>query len=201
MHFDLIFAAVHHGCPWLFLFSPSMPPSRSPSPNTLHEVKDIQVILSFRVLKAAPRKESSKGSKKSVALKGKVETKTKELSFIFESSDENYLSFLSELLKVHAHTKYTPVKKHTRFSIKVLLGKKAYVSDFYLFFWPTNCSLYRKKDGVDIDNFVEYEKLVKKVLDETPSKLIVYLDLDDVKASAKVCSSCVLHIFTVECLL
>lgn len=179
--------------PWLslalYFLSPSMPPSRSPSPNSSHEVKDIQVILSFHVLKAAPKKESSKGSKKSVALKGKVETKTKELSFTFESSNENYLSFLSELLKVHAHTKYTPVKKHTRFSIKVLLGKKAYVSDFCLFFWPTNCSLtslYRKKDGVDIDNFVEYEKLVKKVLDETPSKLIVYLDLDDVKASAKV---------------
>jgi hypothetical protein len=59
---------------------------------------------------------------------------------------------------------------------------------------------YRKKDGVDIDNFVEYEKLMKKVLDEMPSKLIVYLELDDVKASAKVC--CVLVcIFMVECLL
>jgi len=37
--------------------------------------------------------------------------------------------------------------------------------------------LYRKKDGVDIDNYVEYEKFMKKIIDKTPSKLIVYLDL------------------------
>jgi hypothetical protein len=53
-------------------------------------------------------------------------------------------------------------------------------------FFFADCCLYRKKDGVNIDNFVEYEKLVKKILDEEPSKMIVYLDLDDVKASAKV---------------
>ena len=37
--------------------------------------------------------------------------------------------------------------------------------------------MYRKKDGVDIDNYVEYEKFMKKIIDKTPSKLIVYLDL------------------------
>jgi len=31
-------------------------------------------------------------------------------------------------------------------------------------------------------------KLMQKILEEEPSKLIVYLDLDDVKASAKVCN-------------
>ena len=106
--------------------------SRSSSPNASHEVKDIQVILNFRVLKAAPKKDSSRVKKS--AAKGKMETKTKELSFTFESSDENYFSFLSALLKVHGHTKYAPVKKHTRFGIKVLLGKKACVSDHLLFF-------------------------------------------------------------------
>lgn len=172
-----------------------MSPSRSSSPNTSHEVKDIQVILSFRVIKAAPKKDSSKGSKKTVPPKGKVETKTKELSFTFESSDENYLSFLSELLKVHSHTKYTCQETHS-LQYQGLAGKEG-VGFQPLFFRPTNISLYRKKDGVDIDNFVEYNKLLKKILDETPSKLVVYLDLDDVKASAKVYSSCVLCIFTV----
>ena len=89
--------------PWLYpppiLSSPTMLLSCSPSPNTSHDVKDIQVILLFLVLKAALKKDSSKGSKKSAA-KDKVETKTKELLFTFESSDRNYLSFLSELLKV-----------------------------------------------------------------------------------------------------
>ena len=101
-----------------------MPPSRSPSPSASHEVKDIQVNLVFRI---PAKKDSSKGTKKSAAPKGKVETKTKELSFTFESSDENYFLFLSELLKVHAHKKYIPIKKHSYYGIKVLLGKKAYV--------------------------------------------------------------------------
>ena len=47
--------------------------------------------------------------------------------------------------------------------------------------------LYRKKDAVDIEKFVEYEKFTKKILEEGPSRLTVYLNLDDVKASWKVC--------------
>ena len=54
----------------------------------------------------------------------------------------------------------------------------------------------RKKDGVDIDMFAEYEKITKKILEEEPSKLTVYLDLDDVKASAKV--SCSRYLFIVN---
>lgn len=104
-----------------------MAPSRSPSPITSHEVKDIQVNLS--ILKAAKPKEPSKGGRKSAAPKGKVEMKAKELSFTFESSEDKYYSFLSELLKVHGQNKFIPVTKHTRFAVKVLLGKKAYVSD------------------------------------------------------------------------
>jgi len=90
-----------------------------------HKV-EVTVILSFRV--SPTKKDLPKKGKKTAIAKGKLEMKTKELSFSFESSEENYLSFLSELLKAHGHDKYTPVKKHGRFSIKVLIGKKAYVS-------------------------------------------------------------------------
>ncbi|KAF8810644.1 hypothetical protein BYT27DRAFT_7209245 [Phlegmacium glaucopus] len=131
-------------------------PSQSPIPTTSHSVGVVQVILSFHAPKPAAKKDSSKGGKKSTAPKGKVEMKTKEISFTFEASEDNYLSFLSELLKAHSHN-----------NIKVLLGKKM------------------KKDGVDIDMFAEYEKITKKILEEEPSKLTVYLDLEDVKASAK----------------
>jgi hypothetical protein len=65
------------------------------------------------------------GKKKST---GKLETKNKEITFKFELSEENYLSFLSALLKEHGHTKYTPVTKPHCFGIKVSMGvKKAYV--------------------------------------------------------------------------
>lgn len=103
-------------------------PSRSPTPNTSHEVNVVQVVLSFRSPKTVPKKDASKSGKKPAAAKGKVETKSKETSFTFEPLEENYLDFLSELLKVHGHVKYTPVKKHTRYNIKVLIAKKAYVS-------------------------------------------------------------------------
>ncbi|KAF8799455.1 hypothetical protein BYT27DRAFT_7223729 [Phlegmacium glaucopus] len=141
--------------------------SRSPTPVTSHEVEVVQAILSFHPQKPSLKKDSTKGGKKPAAPKGKVETKTKEIAFTFEPSEENYLSFLSELLKVHGQGKYTPVKKHTRFSIKILLGKKA------------------RKDGIDIDMFSEYEKMAKKILEEQPSRLTVYVDLDAVKAGAK----------------
>ena len=100
-------------------------PGHSPTPNASHEVDIVQVVLSFRSPKPAPKKDTSKGGKKSASPKSKVETKSKETSFTFEPSEENYLDFLSELLKVHGHVKYTPVKKHTQYNIKVLIAKKS----------------------------------------------------------------------------
>jgi len=41
--------------------------------------------------------------------------------------------------------------------------------------------------------FVEYEKIARKIIEEEPSTLTVYLDLDNVKACAKVCLN--LYIF------
>jgi hypothetical protein len=99
--------------------------SHSPTPDGPHEVEVVQVILAFHSQNPATKNNSSKGVKKAAASKGKVETKTKEISFTFEPLEENYISFLSELLKAHGQGRYTPVKSHTRFSIKVSLGKKA----------------------------------------------------------------------------
>ena len=120
--FSLLFTVALWLHPPLFFFPPTMPLSHFSSPNASHEIKDIQVILIFCVLKAMPKKDSSR-AKKSVA-KGKIETKTKELSFTFELSDKNYFLFLSALLKVHGPTKYAPVKKHTRFGIRCCWEKK-----------------------------------------------------------------------------
>jgi len=116
-----------HDLFFVSFFLPTMP-SRSPTPNTSHEVLVVQAILSFRTQPIA-KKDATKNTKKSSVPKGKTESKTKEMKFTFESSEENYLSFLSELLKVHGHDKYTPVKKHCRFGIKVSVAKKAYVSN------------------------------------------------------------------------
>ena len=119
--FSLLFTAAPWLHPPLFLFPPTMPLSYSSSPNASHEVKDIQVILTFHVLKAAPKKDLSR-AKKSIA-KGKMETKTKELSFTFESLDENYFLFLLALLKVIG-TPSTLETRHTKTHWETLTHKQ-----------------------------------------------------------------------------
>ena len=45
-----------------------------------------------------------------------------------------------------------------------------------------------KQDSIDIDNFAEYERMAKKVVEEKPTKFSVYVNLDDVKTAAtRVC--------------
>ena len=62
--------------------------SRSPTPDGPHEVEVVQVILAFHSQNPSTKNNSSKGSKKAAASKGKVETKTKEISFTFEPLEE-----------------------------------------------------------------------------------------------------------------
>lgn len=167
-------------------FFPPLPtmPSPSPPPITSHEVEVVTVQLQFR---GPPPATTAKTTGKKPL--GKLETKNKELAFTFELEEENYLSFLSAMLKEHGHTKYIPVKKQHRFGIKVTMGAKK-----MCVFCLISCShdiidiISRKKDAIDIDNYTEYKKIVEKILDEEPSKLLVFLNLDDVKASSKVWS-------------
>ena len=46
----------------------------------------------------------------------------------------------------------------------------------------------RKKDAVDVDSFTDYKSLVDQILNKEPNKLTIFVHLDDVKKSAKVCS-------------
>jgi hypothetical protein len=102
-------------------------PSESPPPITSHKVETISAQLQFR---AQSTKDTTKGKAKKTL--GKLESKNKELAFTFDLSEENYLSFLSALLKEHGYEKYTPVKKQHRFGIKVGIGaKKAYVLAYH----------------------------------------------------------------------
>jgi len=51
----------------------------------------------------------------------------------------------------------------------------------YHFLAYISCS---KKDAIDVDNFSEYERMAKKVIEEKPSKFSIFVNLDDVKAGA-----------------
>jgi hypothetical protein len=43
---------------------------------------------------------------------------------------------------------------------------------------------FSKKDAIDVDNFSEYERMAKTVIEEKPSKFSIYVNLDDVKTGA-----------------
>ena len=47
--------------------------------------------------------------------------------------------------------------------------------------------------------FAEYEKIMRKIIEEEPSTLTVYLDLDNVKACAKVSSNLCLFMVKYLC--
>lgn len=77
-------------------------PAASSTPDTW-EVQNISVQLSYSV-KVPPA-----GKSKANKTKTKTETKNKELSFTFEDTSQNYVNFLTALLKKHGHDDYTPV--------------------------------------------------------------------------------------------
>ncbi|KAI0245275.1 hypothetical protein BJV78DRAFT_1158810 [Lactifluus subvellereus] len=118
--------------------------------------------------------------------KGKLESKNKEFPFTIESTEENYLSFLSAIIRKHGYDKYTPVMKEKCFGIKVGLGgKTAYAAMLGILTVLILYFILRKKDCIDINNIMEYTNLVKKVLDEQPVKLTVLVSLEDIKDAHK----------------
>ncbi|KAF8957940.1 hypothetical protein BDZ97DRAFT_1628693, partial [Flammula alnicola] len=98
----------------------------------------------------------------------KVEDKNKEFSFVFKSSKENYLAFLSALVEKHGHSKYTPVTLNRRFGIKVLVPPKK-----------------AKKDAIDVDKYDEFKALAEKIIKDKPEKITVSFTLEDVKKNNK----------------
>ncbi|KAF8870045.1 hypothetical protein CPB84DRAFT_1855828 [Gymnopilus junonius] len=134
--------------------------SDSDSSLTYHQAR-VCAQLSFR----SPPKAS--GTKKKAVAKGALQTKNKEFPFTFESGEDNYLAFLSTILTKHGHDKLTPVVRKTRYVVKYILGGKV------------------KKDAIDVDTMEEYEEMVMKILDTTPEKVTVFVNLEDIQNAQK----------------
>lgn len=83
------------------------------------EVQNVSVQLSYSVkLPPAAKNKANKTTKM------KTETKNKELSFTFEDISQNYVDFLTALLKKHGQDDYTPVTEKHRFGIKIIVPPK-----------------------------------------------------------------------------
>ncbi|KAJ6469311.1 hypothetical protein C8R45DRAFT_837281, partial [Mycena sanguinolenta] len=109
-----------------------------------------------------PGKTTGNGAKSKSKPKEKKDTKTKEFSHSFGGSQENYIAFLKAILAKHGEEKYNITEKMT-YSIKVQLPS------------------VKKGDAVDIDTLDEYKGLVKDILEGSPSKIVVFVDMADIE--------------------
>ncbi|KAJ7677179.1 hypothetical protein B0H17DRAFT_1207230 [Mycena rosella] len=102
------------------------------------------------------------GAKTKTKPKQKKETKTKEFTHNFEPMEENYLTLLKTILLKHGEEKYNITKKMT-YGIKVQLPE------------------VNKGNSLDIDNFTEYEDLANDIVVNLPSKMNIYVDMQDIQ--------------------
>ncbi|KAF8494901.1 hypothetical protein F5888DRAFT_1616438 [Russula emetica] len=108
---------------------------------------------------------AGQGSKKKIT---KKDTKTKEFSHIFCATKSNYLEFLTTFLTKHH------------------IGNKLRVTDRRHYTCKMQVPPSIKGDACDVENFLEYEDVVKKVLERRPTKAItVFVDMKDVDCAVK----------------
>ncbi|KAJ7713399.1 hypothetical protein B0H16DRAFT_1341426 [Mycena metata] len=97
------------------------------------------------------------------AHKAKKETKTKEFSYRFESSEDNYLGLLRAILAKHGEERYN-VTTRMLYSIKVQLPG------------------VKKGEALDIDTLEEYQEIVtEQIIDGRPPKLTVSVDMEHIE--------------------
>ncbi|KAH9916502.1 hypothetical protein B0H21DRAFT_703012 [Amylocystis lapponica] len=127
-------------------------PTREPTPEV---IKTIVFAVSMTYYLAVD-KPKTRGH----APKPAKDIKTKEITFA--PSEGNYLEFLRAILKKHGETKYTVTKKQ-KFSFKY--NHKGRV----------------KNDHLDVDNESEYQDMVTKINTTNLDKIVVLVDINDIK--------------------
>ncbi|KAJ7606532.1 hypothetical protein FB45DRAFT_1068431 [Roridomyces roridus] len=91
---------------------------------------------------------------------------TKEFTYVFENTSDNYIPFLKLILSTHGEQRYRIGTRFT-FSIKAQLPS------------------VKKGEALDIDTEEEYKALVKAILTGLPAKLTVYVDQGEIQKKWK----------------
>jgi hypothetical protein len=113
--------------------------------------------------------------------KEKKETKTKELTFVFMATMENYIDLLKAILTKHGEEKYN-ITERKRYGIKVLVPpNRAYVIHICIPPPTTTSSTNSKGDAVDVENFSDYKDLVGNLTEKKPNKITIFVDMNDIK--------------------
>ncbi len=152
--------------------------THSPAPE--ESDSSFSVLIIARLTVHAASQGINKGNNRKKATK--KETKTKEFMHTFSATKANYLELLTALLTKHHIGNRLQVTDRRRYTCKMQVPPSKYV-------WSLLCSGYNKcwpfhpskGDACDVENYSEYEDVVKKVLEKRPTKAItVYLDMKDV---------------------
>ena len=128
---------------------------------------------------------TGQGSKKKTT---KKDTKTKEFSHTFSATKTNYLEFLTTFLTKHHIGNKLQVTDRRRYTCKMQVPPSKYVAHFDLrHICNKNWSFHPSKgDACDVENFLEYEDVVKKVLERRPTRgITVFVDMKDVDRAVK----------------
>lgn len=123
---------------------------------------------------------------KSTSAKGKTtskiekSTKLKELSFSLNSS--NYINFLQVMLLKHSLDNYE-VTENKHFPFKYLPPKtKGCVFLTTITGLLTVFVRQRASKAIDVDNKADYKEMVKKITEEKPLTVKIYMDMQSVES-------------------
>ncbi|KAJ7098942.1 hypothetical protein C8R44DRAFT_642692 [Mycena epipterygia] len=147
-------------------------------PDTDIQAHTVKITAHLTFYTAVPGNTGSSGARSKNKTEQKKETKAKEFSHSFESGLENYLQLLKTILAKHGEEKYNVMDRMT-YGIKVQLPSVKYtLSTSINSISDIPC---RKGDALDIDNFAEYQDLVKDIIEGMPSKMNIYIDMADIQ--------------------
>lgn len=151
---------------------------RMSDPDTDIQAHTVKITAHLTFYTAIPGNTGPSGAKSKNKTKQKKETKAKEFSHSFESGLENYLQLLKTILAKHGEEKYNVTDRMT-YGIKVQLPSVKYtLSTSINSISDIPC---RKGDALDINNFAEYQDLVKNIIEGMPSKMNIYIDMADIQ--------------------
>ncbi|KAJ7697330.1 hypothetical protein B0H14DRAFT_2649865 [Mycena olivaceomarginata] len=102
------------------------------------------------------------GEKSRSKPKEKKETKTKEFNHSFAPSETNYLELLRTILMKHGEEQYNITAKMT-YNLKVQLPG------------------VKKAEALDVDTFNEYKALADDIIEASPAKVTVYVDMAEIR--------------------
>ncbi|KAK0227193.1 hypothetical protein EDD85DRAFT_1027263 [Armillaria nabsnona] len=128
--------------------------------------KSHNTSVSLRFIFYSKTSTGGKGKKKGTTTE-KKDPKVKDIQFQFATTHDNYVLFLNTMLEKFSITNHKATA-HSIYCIKMVVPPAG------------------KSDGIDIENFDEYEEAVAKIVKRKPTRMVLVIaDVKDIEAVLK----------------